>query len=74
LSAERREAYLAEAEAVFRRDGGRPPSRAMATLRVGFHRHAPLRLKRLAALLGLHERRAYLSHLAERNRWVQAWR
>jgi hypothetical protein len=46
----------------------------MAALRVGFHRHAPLRLKRLAALLGLHERRAYLSHLAERNRWVQAWR
>jgi glycosyltransferase involved in cell wall biosynthesis len=73
LSAERREAYLAEAEAVFRRDGGRPPWRAMAALRVGFHRHAPLRLKRLAALLGVHEPRAHLAHVAERNRWVQVW-
>jgi hypothetical protein len=69
-----RQAYLAEAEAVFRRDGGRPPGHLRAAIGVGIRRHAPLRLKRWLTSLRLHEPRPFLVHRAAENRWEREWR
>ena len=69
-----RRAYLAEAEQVFHRDGGRPPVPVLATLRVGIRTHAPFRVLRWLARLRLVEPRPYLAHIAAENRWVRQWR
>lgn len=65
--------YFDEALGVFRRDGGRAPTRFGSLVRVGIRRHMPPPFRHHLGRFHLFERRPFLKYDWASSRWVRAW-